>query len=221
MTTDTTTRLPIVCIARTPAAFERLRETLATHLPSATVEFHDEMAVDQLPPSRCVVVDDSEEMGAFEGARRLRAGGYSGPLVIILSADDADVRTRAAQIGVAASVSRKDMANALAPAIAAAIRQEGTSEESALDAELRRTQRLIAAGDIALNLQHDLNNPLAGLLAEAQLLEMESLPPEQLDAVRRIVQLCRRMIIIVRRLDVVNSSSDVKRDARASTPPPR
>lgn len=47
-------------------------------------------------------------------------------------------------------------------------------------------------------LQHSLNNPLAGLLAELQLLELEDLPPEQREAVERCVGLCRRVIQIVR-----------------------
>lgn len=217
MTTGTTSPLPIVCIARTPAAIARLRETLATHIPSAPVECHGELPADKLPLSQCVVVDDSVELGALEEARRLRAGGYTGPLVVIVAADEKDARTRAAQIGVAASVATKDMANALAPAIAAAVQVEGTAADSAVMAELRRTQRMIAAGDIAQRLQHDLNNPLAGILAEAQLLEMEALPPEQLEAVTRIVQLCRRMIVIVRRLDVVTTSTASNRDTPAAS----
>lgn len=47
-------------------------------------------------------------------------------------------------------------------------------------------------------LQHSLNNPLAGLLAELQLLEMEELTPEQREAVARCLGLCRRVIQIVR-----------------------
>lgn len=48
------------------------------------------------------------------------------------------------------------------------------------------------------SLQHSLNNPLAGLLAELQLLEMEELPPEHREAVERSIELCRRVIVLVR-----------------------
>jgi signal transduction histidine kinase len=48
------------------------------------------------------------------------------------------------------------------------------------------------------SLQHSLNNPLAGLLAELQLLEMEDLQPEHREAVERSIELCRRVIQIVR-----------------------
>ena len=48
------------------------------------------------------------------------------------------------------------------------------------------------------HLQHTLNNPLAGLLAELQLLEMDDLAPEQRAAVERAIALCRRVIQIVK-----------------------
>lgn len=47
-------------------------------------------------------------------------------------------------------------------------------------------------------LQHTLNNPLAGLLAELQLLEMDDLSDEQRAGVQRSIALCRRLIQIVK-----------------------
>ncbi|MBX6331699.1 MAG: hypothetical protein IRY91_07620 [Gemmatimonadaceae bacterium] len=52
--------------------------------------------------------------------------------------------------------------------------------------------------------QHQLNNPLAALLAEAQLLSMEAaLDGQQRAAVERIIELVRRVIGTVRDLDSV------------------
>lgn len=48
------------------------------------------------------------------------------------------------------------------------------------------------------SLQHTLNNPLAGLLAELQLLEMEDLAQPHREAVERSIVLVRRLIQIVR-----------------------
>lgn len=45
---------------------------------------------------------------------------------------------------------------------------------------------------------HTLNNPLAALLAELQLLEMEELAPEHRESVERCIDLCRRVIAVVR-----------------------
>lgn len=47
-------------------------------------------------------------------------------------------------------------------------------------------------------LQHTLNNPLAALLAELQLLEMEDLDPAHRAGVERSIELCRRLVKIVR-----------------------
>ncbi len=60
---------------------------------------------------------------------------------------------------------------------------------------------VIAAGKRVASLQHRLCNPLAALMAEAQLLEMESLTDDQLAAVKRMVDLCRRMAALTRELD--------------------
>jgi len=48
------------------------------------------------------------------------------------------------------------------------------------------------------SLQHTLNNPIAGLLAELQLLEMDDLTDSQRGGVERSIALVRRLITIVR-----------------------
>ena len=48
------------------------------------------------------------------------------------------------------------------------------------------------------SLQHTLNNPLAGLLAELQLLEMDELTQGQREGVERAIALVRRLVVIVR-----------------------
>jgi signal transduction histidine kinase len=52
--------------------------------------------------------------------------------------------------------------------------------------------------------QHEMNNPLAALLAESQLLELDpALSDEQRQSVRRIVDLARRVIVSSRKLDAL------------------
>jgi nitrogen-specific signal transduction histidine kinase len=48
------------------------------------------------------------------------------------------------------------------------------------------------------SLQHTLNNPLGGLLAELQLLEMDDLSDAHRAAVERCIGLTRRLVQIVR-----------------------
>jgi len=62
-------------------------------------------------------------------------------------------------------------------------------------------EQLAAAGATALDMRHQINNPLAALLAEAQLLALEPLAPDQRAAAQRIVELSRRLAAILRELD--------------------
>lgn len=57
------------------------------------------------------------------------------------------------------------------------------------------------SGPRAVALRHALNNPLTAILAEAQLLQLESLPPDHRAAVDRIVEQCRRIVAITRQLE--------------------
>lgn len=68
---------------------------------------------------------------------------------------------------------------------------------------LRKARRLLAAGELALGLQHAMNNPLTAILAESQLLALEELPTDASGAVSRIVENTRRLIALVRKLDAV------------------
>ena len=75
---------------------------------------------------------------------------------------------------------------------------EASNDSSDSQNEQRRedVQRITAL------VQHALNNPLAALLAEAQLLGMETtLDPEHAAAVDRMTALVRRLITLVRGLD--------------------
>lgn len=76
-------------------------------------------------------------------------------------------------------------------------------DEDPSSRELRRVRRQFAVGAAARSAQHELNNPLTALLAEAQLLELEPMPAEQRAAASRIVELARRIAAAVRRLDPV------------------
>jgi signal transduction histidine kinase len=90
--------------------------------------------------------------------------------------------------------------------MAATLGGDGSADGSpAAGAGRRHVEQLLHAGTLALTLRHTLSNPLAALLAEAQMLELEELPGETGAAVQRMVALCRRVIASVRELDVSGS----------------
>jgi signal transduction histidine kinase len=71
------------------------------------------------------------------------------------------------------------------------------------------TNKLTELSNAVGRVQHEMNNPLAALLAESQLLELDpTLTDEQRDSVRRIVDLARRVIVSSRKLDALRENED-------------
>ena len=177
--------------------------------PGAVIQLVD-TDVEQVLPGGidCAVVDGSVNgMGGVDVLRRLRARGYDGAAVLLVdeSAPGYVDETSADRLGARYCSFDGEGLASVAAAITEAIRGQsgdGAATSTAVRA-LRQTQRLLAAGDLALRLQHSLNNPLAGLLAEAQLLELEPLSPDHRASVERIIELSRRVIDVVRGLDGV------------------
>ncbi len=68
-------------------------------------------------------------------------------------------------------------------------------------------RRFAELQELTARIQHEVNNPLAALLAETQLLGMEpTLPDEHRATVDRVVTLVRRVVASVRKLDQVREA---------------
>jgi signal transduction histidine kinase len=194
-----------------------VREALTTILPQSQIEVADATIVRSVPGADCVVIDAvAGAASGLDNLRRLRALGYEGGVVLVVDSETRELKDAAARLGATRVVAVENVVRDLTDAIAGATRRD--EREAPVLRALRRTQQLIAAGEIALRLQHAVNNPLAALLAEAQLLEMEALPAEHAESVRRIVEHTRRVIDVVRALDGVGGARDIPA-AAPSTPP--
>jgi signal transduction histidine kinase len=69
------------------------------------------------------------------------------------------------------------------------------------------TNKLMEMSNAVGRVQHEMNNPLAALLAESQLLELDpTLNDEQRESVKRIVDLARRVIVSSRKLDALREN---------------
>ncbi|MFI5311470.1 MAG: hypothetical protein ACHQQ3_09575 [Gemmatimonadales bacterium] len=188
------------------AVFGRLvRDVLAAQLPGAECETLDLALLRARPTAAAVVLDARDDVarGAAASAR-LRAMGFAGGIALV-SDDVADVTAEApldpgqgeaARMGFA-TVSLGALADQLVPRLA----QEMATADAPHAAQVMRARRLIAAGEIASRLQHSLNNPIAGLMAEAQLMQFEAVSDEQAAALQRMVALCRRLVELTRTLD--------------------
>ena len=214
--------LRIHCIGAAPERVEAIEAIARVLVPLARVSHAVTPALHGVAPPDVAIVDaggaasgesdpDAEPTPvAVETVRRLRANGFNGAIVVL---DDAIVPPdgtgdeELARLG-ATKASTARLGTALAAAFAAAIEpRSGDPAAAQLLAQVGRTRQLLSAGEIAIGLQHSMNNPLAAILAESQLLEMDDLSPEQREAVSRIVALCRRMTAVVRRLDGVGGSA--------------
>jgi nitrogen-specific signal transduction histidine kinase len=111
----------------------------------------------------------------------------------------------AARGGEPRVVAAADLADELPNVVSDVLRlQDGLAESptmAAIARSLADTRQLLAAGQIARRVRHDLNNPLAAMLAEAQLLEMDAASTDDRDAAGRLLELCRRLVTIVGRLE--------------------
>ena len=164
------------------------------------------LAESTLPDADVALIDAGPVRGGLDRLRTLRARGFARPIVVLADQLD-DVLARAAAAVGATVLTRNAVTSdplALGQLLAAAA---GSRADSPVLRELARTRRVIAAGEQTLRLQHDINNPLAGLLAEVQLLQLEELTPEQRASTDRILSLCRRIVGLVRRLDALGEAA--------------
>jgi signal transduction histidine kinase len=199
--------LRIGLVSRSDAIVSLVRESVVAALPTATGTSVAPDATAKLPDCALTFIDATDDAaGAGAIAQRLRAGASRSALVFVVSARDESLSKSAATTGALEQVETRSLGPSMADVVERAIGGTGwTDELLAAREELRRTQRLLAAGEIALGLQHAMNNPLTAVLAEAQLLEMEALPPEAMTAVGRIIESTRRLVALVRKLDAVSA----------------
>ena len=194
--------LTVLMIPEDDDRVPQLRTQLTMIYPRATVRTVDREALEQgrLPLGNIAIIDSGPVVrAAVDSLRLLRARGFNAPVVVVTPLpDDAILRAATDPLG-ATCVQRADSsATELGAALAAALDIDGKQSP-----ELFQLRRTFAAGQVALSLQHGINNPLAALLAEAQLLQLDDLTSEQRASADRMVELCRRIVALVRRLDAL------------------
>ena len=184
-----------VLVASTDQDFSAaLTAILTAQLSAAATDVIDPRRLRAKPESMALVVDARDDAsGARAVARTVRAMGYGGALVLVGASADAIADAEMGAATVAADRIAFDLVERIGEQIALA--------SAPFADQVTRARRLVAAGEIALRLQHALNNPLAGLLAESQLMLMDPQTPDQQASLERIVGLCRRMIEMTRTLD--------------------
>lgn len=196
----------LVCISTDVYASAALQATVAAILPLARVEAADTSIVRGAPDADCVILGVGRLYSAGVAlVRELRARGFGRPIVLVVESSGAADGPALARLGVTTILDEAAVALQLPAALQALLVDEGhlrgSPHAEAITNSLRRLQATIASGEMAQGLQHKLNNPLAALLAEAQLLELELLSAEHRASVERMVELCRRVIEVSRSIE--------------------
>ena len=208
---STTGSFSIACVTASPELAIVAREAVAAALPRTTFSTVEpaNVAPGKIPMVDCHLVDGRDAGAAMHVIRRLRAGGATGVVMLLVEERDEVLAARVAGFGALEQIRLADLPRGFAAALERAVGADGwTPALTPVRDELRRTQRLTAAGEIALGLQHSMNNALTAVLAEAQLLGMEQLPAEAATSVQRIIDNTRKLVQLVRGLDVVSTKTD-------------
>jgi signal transduction histidine kinase len=186
---------PRIRILTTCADDSVVRQAAAAFHRSAAVETVMPESIRRLEPAECLVVD------AADHARIARATGFDGAIVVIAAttSDESD----AFLLQGTHFARPAEGADALASALATAISLTPRGSPSAVNPSVARTRRLLAAGELALGLRHAFNNPLTALMAEIQLLQMETRDLETRTAAGRMLELVRRLTEMSRTLESV------------------
>jgi signal transduction histidine kinase len=198
----------VVLLAECAPMAALARETVLTALPSVMFETSAPGTLRTPPDADCAIIDhEAAPLGGVEALRQMRAQGFAGGTVLLLEQESPGLLEQARGLGMAERVLKGELVQALPAAVVAALAGSRPADAAFGQwRQLRRMQQMVAAGEVAVGLRHALNNPLAALLAEAQLLEMEPLSEEHLSAVRRVLELCRRVIGLVRKLEGVEGA---------------
>jgi signal transduction histidine kinase len=198
-----TSHPPLLVLGSDPAFARAVSDVLAAHLPHLKCDVVDLATLRSRPNATAAVIDArTDRARGAATAERLRAIGFESAIVLVASplAGPAPTATETGASPRAmgfAEVAPDELPEQLFPRLA-----EQMEAAHAPHADLvMRARRVVAAGQIALRLQHALNNPIAGLMAEAQLMQFETVTPEQAAALQRMVDLCRRLVELTRSLD--------------------
>lgn len=173
-------------------------------LPDAMVESASMAMVTHADAPDCLVALSGPDTAAgLDAIAQFRAVGGEGAIILVVDDPTRIDGALVAMLGIdevlAAHHLDSELLAALHRAFTAPSRAQ--ADAGALARHLRRCHALLAAGLSVTRLPHRLNNPLAALLAEAELLRLEPLAAEQRESVDRILEISHRLIAEVRQLE--------------------
>jgi DNA-binding response OmpR family regulator len=162
-----------------------------------------------------VIIDwNMPNMTGVDVTRRIRGSEWSHEtFVVMLTARDAGEDLLAAlDAGVDDYVTKPVMLSHLRARIAIAERRvEQNAARWRAEGELAQSRWLAGVGELAIALQHEINNPLASLLSHASLLAASTtLVPDDASTVEILLTEARRIAGVVKRLTSIHQPRSVE-----------
>ncbi len=152
-----------------------------------------------------VIIDwNLPTMTGVEVTQQIRASEWSREtfVVMLTARDGGDDLIAALNAGVDDYVTKPVMLSHLRARIAIAERRiDENAARWRAEAELAQSRWLAGVGELAIALQHEINNPLAALISHASLLSVSgTLAPDDASTVEILLTEARRIASVVRRL---------------------
>lgn len=200
----------ITCLAPDYGVAEDVASTLRRLLPDASVEATSIAMVTHADAPDCLIVLPGADAGeGIDAICRFRAQGGEGAILLVVDDPAAVEAVSVAMLGIDEVLAARSIGTDVLAALhrVFAAQSRAGHEAAALTRYLAHCHTLLAAGRSVTRLPHRLNNPLAALLAEAELLRLEPLSSDQRDAVDRILAISHRLIAEVRHLEGMSGDS--------------
>ena len=166
-------------------------------------------------PVPLVVVDtDLPGLGGIEVCRRIRAlDPARGAFVMVYSRGDSlEPLLAALDAGADDYMLQPTIPAHLRARLALAERRlDQDAARRAAEAEAARARYLAGVGEMAIALQHEINNPLAAILAHAELMAMDAAETGAADdSLQTILEQARRIATVVRKLSSLRNPTSVE-----------
>ena len=166
-------------------------------------------------PAALVVLDwQMPRADGLEVCRRIRSHADGAPTYLIVvtarsGSDNLDaVLDAGADDYLSKPVSPEDIVARLR---IAERRMEIAAARRTAESELQRARYLAGVGELSLAIQHEINNPLAALLANSSLVSSGILSPEEIAAsLKAVDEQARRIAAVVRRLNQIEAPQSVE-----------
>jgi DNA-binding response OmpR family regulator len=162
-----------------------------------------------------VIIDwNMPSMTGVDVCRRIRESEWSREtfVVMLTARDGGDDLLAALDAGVDDYVTKPVMLSHLRARIAIAERRvEENAARWRVEGELAQSRWLAGVGELAIALQHEINNPLASLISHASLLSLSTtLAPDDASTAEILLTEARRIASVVKRLTSIHEPRSVE-----------